>query len=913
MQPTTSTGTEQDSADMAQPFTIEPDPNPLDHPPAFLANGGAVGKLLLSLDAASSPLGPPDAWSASLKTTMATLLPAKAQIVLFWGAEFVALYNDAYAPSIGDKHPRALGLPAIENWRELWDDLEPLLRGVYETGETFAAKDRPFYIERHGRGETVYFDVSYSAVRETDGSVGGVLCIVTETTERVRFERRQAFLLELGQTLPSLADPLEIEATALRRLGEELGASRIFFGEDNGDGMTFQVHRDYLHDGRSAVGRHRYLAFGATLSGELHAGRSVAREDLAGERGMSLDEAASRARLGLGATLHVPVLRHGRLEALLAIHFAHPQALGEDSRRLAEEAAKLAWTSLTHARAELALRTSSAQLAAMFDQASAGIAVCDRNWRFTRVNDRYCEIAGRSRETLLGLRMQDILDPADFALPAAPGGATGAAFEMSGRYVRPDGDTAWVQNQVTPLVDEQHAASGLLCVCMDISARVRAENELRELNESLEERVATMLAQRESALAQLHEARKMEMVGQLTGGIAHDFNNLLTPIMASLELIRRRLDDARSTDLIDGALQSAERARNLVGRLLTFARRQTLKPQAVALRELVEGMHDLIERSLGPTIEVRIEIPERLPAVVVDPHQFELAILNLAVNARDAMGEGARLEIGARTDLVIDGAVDGLGADRYVCLEVADNGGGMPAEVLARCMEPFFSTKGVGKGTGLGLSMVQGLVAQSGGGLGIHSEIGKGTRVSIWLPITAEQTQSTAESCPDAPEALRYDPRAAGRRRQDGALHHRAAARRSRLPGQRGGVGGGSPGRGRARPGARPAGHRPSHGRQDRRAACRGTAPALPAIAGAGHHRLRQPHARATQRLRGVDQAVPPQRTRRTPRPAAGSLAVRPRAGGTPQRTRSRLFTARSRAFCMSSRAERPTSRWSRR
>lgn len=171
---------------MAQPFTIEPDPNTLDHPPAFLANGGAVGKLLLSLDAASSPLGPPDAWSASLKTTMATLLPAKAQIVLFWGAEFVALYNDAYAPSIGDKHPRALGRPAIENWRELWDDLEPLLRGVYETGETFAAKDRPFYIERHGRGETVYFDVSYSAVRETDGSVGGVLCIVTETTERVR-------------------------------------------------------------------------------------------------------------------------------------------------------------------------------------------------------------------------------------------------------------------------------------------------------------------------------------------------------------------------------------------------------------------------------------------------------------------------------------------------------------------------------------------------------------------------------------------------------------------------------------------------------------------------------------------------------------------------------------------------------
>ncbi|MCR3823152.1 M48 family metallopeptidase, partial [Pseudomonas aeruginosa] len=127
---------------MAQPFTIEPDPNPLDHPPAFLANGGAVGKLLLSLDAASSPLGPPDAWSASLKTTMATLLPAKAQIVLFWGAEFVALYNDAYAPSIGDKHPRALGRPAIENWRELWDDLEPLLRGVWRVGQVPVSEGR---------------------------------------------------------------------------------------------------------------------------------------------------------------------------------------------------------------------------------------------------------------------------------------------------------------------------------------------------------------------------------------------------------------------------------------------------------------------------------------------------------------------------------------------------------------------------------------------------------------------------------------------------------------------------------------------------------------------------------------------------------------------------------------------------
>jgi hypothetical protein len=143
----------------------------------------------------------------------------------------VALYNDAYAPSIGEKHPRALGRPAIENWRELWGDLEPLLRGVRETGQTFAAKDRAFYIERHGYGETVYFDVSYSAVHQNDGSVGGVLCIVTETTERVHFERRQALLLELGQAFPSIHDPEQIEADLIRRIGGELGAARVHIAE----------------------------------------------------------------------------------------------------------------------------------------------------------------------------------------------------------------------------------------------------------------------------------------------------------------------------------------------------------------------------------------------------------------------------------------------------------------------------------------------------------------------------------------------------------------------------------------------------------------------------------------------------------------------------------------------------------
>jgi len=171
----------------------------------FLAGGGFMGALMRDHDWSGSPLGAPEHWTSSLKTTVGLLLRAEAQIVLFWGEAFVALYNDAYAPTIGDKHPRAIGRPARENWLELWDDLEPLLQGVRDTGKTFSAKDRPFYIERHGFGETVYFDISYSAVPEADGRVGGVLCIVSETTERVRaaaaLRDSEARLRELNENL----------------------------------------------------------------------------------------------------------------------------------------------------------------------------------------------------------------------------------------------------------------------------------------------------------------------------------------------------------------------------------------------------------------------------------------------------------------------------------------------------------------------------------------------------------------------------------------------------------------------------------------------------------------------------------------------------------------------------------------
>ncbi|MGG5289406.1 ATP-binding protein [Pseudomonas shirazensis] len=578
--------------------------------PPFLLGGGVVSSLIQTMDWSGSPLGAPQQWSSSLKTLMATILPAQAQIVLFWGAEYVALYNDAYTPTIGAKHPHALGRPAQENWSELWDDLEPLLSGVRNTGQTFSAKDRPFYIERSGHGETAYFDVSYSAVHEIDGSVGGVLCIVSETTERVQFERRQSFLLELGQALPELDEPEQIEAYAIERVGQQLGAARVFLAEAQGDGLQVRIARDWVNGASSRTGELRYADIGAQLPEQLG-------------RGFVVHAAET-------ASVYVPVLRGNRLEAMLGVEFAQPHFVDKDQCLLLEDTAKRVWQAITHARSERALRASSAHLEATFA-------------------------------------------------------------------------------------------------------------ELMALNECLEERVSAMLAEREEANRQLHEAGKMEMIGQLTGGIAHDFNNMLTPIIASLELIRRHPEDAqRSVRLIDGALQAADRARILVGRLLSFARRQTLKPQAVCLATLVDEMHELMARSLGPTIEVMVQIDPQLPNVLVDPHQLELALLNLVINARDAMSNGGQVYLAAgvgEDDPTWPESVHG----RQVWLQVRDSGCGMSQEVLERCFEPFYSTKQVGKGTGLGLPMVQGLAAQSGGGFAIDSQPGLGTRATLWLPVSRGQ------------------------------------------------------------------------------------------------------------------------------------------------------------------------------
>ena len=276
-------------------------------------------------------------------------------------------------------------------------------------------------------------------------------------------------------------------------------------------------------------------------------------------------------------------------------------------------------------------------------------------------------------------------------------------------------------------------------------------------------RVARIFGSSRNVTQQVHieeahrQSQKMEAMGQLTGGVAHDFNNLLTPIIASLDmLLRRGVGSERERRLMDGALQSAERAKVLVQRLLAFARRQPLQPGPVDVKRLVSNMAELVASTLGPRIDVRVDLPDDLPPALADANQLEMAVLNLAVNARDAMPDAGVLTISASRESVRGRHGASLRPGHYVRLSVKDTGVGMDEATQARAVEPFFSTKGIGKGTGLGLSMVHGLASQLKGGLTITSSPGRGTTVDLWLPISAvaaEENGPTADPT-SAPRGL---------------------------------------------------------------------------------------------------------------------------------------------------------------
>ena len=332
---------------------------------------------------------------------------------------------------------------------------------------------------------------------------------------------------------------------------------------------------------------------------------------------------------------------------------------------------------------------------------------------------------------------------------------TGSDYSIEYRNIWPDGSQHWVDVRARAVRRPDGRIKSLVGVSSDITARKVSEIErdnllaqlaaertaLAELTATLEQRVEQRtadlmkeVAAREKAQEQLRQAQKMETIGQLTGGVAHDFNNLLMVVMGNLDLLRKRIpDDPRLHRLIDGAVQGAERGASLTQRLLAFARQQDLRAVPVDLGALIQGMSDLLQRSLGPRVALRLDIPQGLPPARVDANQLELAILNLAINARDAMSDGGSIDIKvAQYQATSDPA---LKSGDYLKLSVIDTGKGMTSEILKRAVEPFFSSKPLGKGTGLGLSMVHGLAVQLGGALQLSSTVGQGTTATLILPV----------------------------------------------------------------------------------------------------------------------------------------------------------------------------------
>jgi PAS domain S-box-containing protein len=405
--------------------------------------------------------------------------------------------------------------------------------------------------------------------------------------------------------------------------------------------------------------------------------------------------------------------------------------------------------------ADRALKASEARLRAILEAVPVGLIFADADGRLTGSNQQVLDFLGHDlvASEATGTYRDDYVafhgdgsrvESEEYPLARALGGEERPELEC--RVQRGDGTLRWLRYVAAPIRGTEGTITGGVVASMDVDRE-------RQLTEGLEREVEKVIAEREAAQEALRQSQKLEAMGQLTGGVAHDFNNLLTPIIGSLDLLQRKqiLDD-RTGRLVEGALASAEKARVLVQRLLAFARRQPLKPQAIDLKRVISEMSELVDSTSGPRIRVITDLPESLPAALADGNQLEMALLNLSVNARDAMAEGGTLSIGARSEGEGAGARLGLPKQPHVVLSVSDTGIGMDEATRRRAIEPFFSTKGLGKGTGLGLSMVHGLAAQLGGALDIRSALGMGTTIELWLPLAGEAAASgiRSEGEPDA-------------------------------------------------------------------------------------------------------------------------------------------------------------------
>jgi PAS domain S-box-containing protein len=583
-------------------------------------------------------------------------------------------------------------------------------------------------------------------LRDSQGKPSRFLGVSVDITARKLAEARQKFLLELQDLMRGLTAPEEILRAAATHLGRHLGASRIGYGEVLPDDSQVSVTCGYADGVPAVTGTFPLAAFGLRNAERARRGETTIINDV---QALPKDDREVWSDIGTRAHVSVPLLRDKRYAGSLYVSFSRPHYWTDEEVSLIEDVASRIWDAAARGRAETKLRASEA---AALDNAEKfetfAQAMPQHVWTakpdgtLDWFNDRVHAYTGLDFAALAGAAWLNIVHPDDQAMTWSAWQSalsTCETYEVEFRLRRADGVWRWHIARAVPIRGADGAIQRWIGTNTDIEEPKTTADALAALNATLERQVSERTAELMAAEQSLRQSQKMEAVGQLTGGLAHDFNNLLTGISGSLELLERRVGQGRHGELeqyLAIAQGAARRAASLTHRLLAFSRRQTLDPKPTDVDRLVADMDELVRRTVGPAITVTA-MPASTPCTtLVDPHQLENALLNLCINARDAMPDGGRIDIetGWR-EISCPAAFElDLPPGRYVTLTVRDTGGGMTPDVMARAFDPFFTTKPLGQGTGLGLSMVYGFVRQSGGQARIESQHSVGTAVTLLLP-----------------------------------------------------------------------------------------------------------------------------------------------------------------------------------
>jgi PAS domain S-box-containing protein len=584
-----------------------------------------------------------------------------------------------------------------------------------------------------------------------------------DITARKQADLRQNALLELGDAIRDLTDPDEIAYVASRILGTVLNVSRVGYGVIDTVRETITVERDWNAPGVTTIaGTLKFRDHGSYIE-DLKLGRTVAITDVALDPRTSATAPVLKA-ISAASFVNMPLVEQDDFVALLYANNAVPRAWSDDDLLLMREVADRVRSATERLRAEADRRASEEQFRVFAEAVPNQIWAARPDGYLYWFNQQVYAFNGLQPGALDGMTTwANQIHPEDY--PAAADAwhhalGTGERYGVEFRARGKDGVYRWFLVRA----DAVRAADGTILRWVgtntDIDDSRRQTAELARWNETLEEQVAARTRELMATEEALRQSQKMEAVGQLTGGIAHDFNNLLTGITGSLELLGIRIAQGRLNDVERYSLAAqgaAKRAAALTHRLLAFSRRQTLDPRPTDVNRLVSGLEDLVRRTVGPGIETEVVESVGLWTTLVDANQLENALLNLCINARDAMPEGGRLTIETANrwiDTRIAQERD-LEPGQYVSLCVSDTGTGMTPEIIAKAFDPFFTTKPLGLGTGLGLSMIYGFARQSGGHIRIYSEVGEGTNVCLYLPRhfgEAESADVDAELA-DAPRA----------------------------------------------------------------------------------------------------------------------------------------------------------------